>query len=1094
MRNRDGQNTGRADFVVPASRQNATFFDVLRWQKPSECCPGDFTSTSMVFSDGTGPGAADITAGGYHWPKGVQGMERHTGRWLWAGNPGGGETIGRASPAFSPDGTTVYVINDAWDHPLMAFPAAVGPSAWRGLANPADPNKDFLGVGSPTVAPDGRIFSWGWNSRAAGVTDTGAALEITWVAGSNVGTCFGGNALYELNPGNLRVVSNGRFGTVTSYNGATGSPVWSRTIPWTDCPPTIDPANGNIYIPAGSGSIWVVGLSRDGGILWGSNPAALVYNYTGQNTSHVARATGCLSHDGLTFYFQTTTNTAPGQGRLWAIHTPSGTVKWSCPSAAASGEQWDSCPIVTPNGVLVVGNNEGDTYLAVRDDETHATILDTFMTDSAGTAAAVPSLSADGLLYLPVRTPWIVSNGNTDIPTLAPENVFTAFDLNHGAQMYEPIPEGNLPAPAEVRATPFRTTALIEWGDVPDPRVAGYVVYRRMQGGRYTVPYKRVLARTSFTDCHLAPGASYYYKVLAIDGAGAPVSRLSVEVAATPGLEPWPVSVHKNFELLMVFYTGGYSQTDVHRLTEGLKRGLEFYWRTTRGRMNMDVTWLYINTYPPGDSWYSAAVLDDLRRRGVQDDQYDLGYLVGNNLAGCLGGYVVFRSMCAALGTVCGVPYPGKDPNTDYTIAWTFTHELHHALEVMENITPNTPEVLFDHFPWCYPDPLGPTGWHMDWSTHYDGIALTNREYGDNWMSFPAPYDGYIECIDLDMDDLPDNDARVRMDEARCGTFSSLKDTDRDGLDDLAEFSRYNFRGTDPRDPDSDDDGILDGEDHEPLYPVSRGLPLLSPAPTIDGQIEASWPLLRQGYYFTQNAQDFTLRTYAGYDAGALYFACESSRQLRFMISIDGSGVDGRFESPVRHPTGATDTYNLENKGNHIGDAWSDGSHLYTYHNATTVQVYGGSTVAGAAVASSFSGGLYRTEVKIPRALPKGAAYVWYPPDAPVVDGLTLAPGHVIGLNVTCSNISGSSGAEYSGTWTGVFETHALVDFSIQQRGDAGLDGDFDLADFAALQDCYSGAGGGLGSGCAVMDLDSDGDVDAADFVLFGVLFAGPRP
>ncbi len=654
---------------------------------------------------------------------------------------------------------------------------------------------------------------------------------------------------------------------------------------------------------------------------------------------------------------------------------------------------------------------------------------------------------------------------------------------------------GNLaPGPQNLVVTPFHTTTHVSWEAVDDPAVAGYEVYRRTAAGAFpSSPVKRVLQRTDFTDSGLTPGETYIYKVVAISGAGMAVSEESTELGAVLDVDSGSYSTHKNMELLVAFYTGGYTTTQVAQMTAGLKKGMEFYWRTSAGRLNMDVTWMYIDAYPPGDSWASSAVLADLTSRGVQNNQYDLAYLVGQNLAGCLGGYVVFGSTCASLGTVCGVPYPGNDPNVDYTIAWTFTHEIHHALEAMENRTgPATPEVLFCHFPWAYPDPLGPTGWHMDWGSHYDGIAQTNREYGDSWMLFPAPYDQYIECVDLDGDQLPDDDARVWMDEARFGSDPALADTDDDGLDDLGEYSAYNFRGTDPLDPDTDGDGVNDGPDDQPLYDTARFIPMMSPAPVIDGTIESGWSVLANGYYFTQAPVEFQIVTYAGYDRDALYLAFESDQRLRFKISIDGSGQDGRFESPVRHTSGATDTYNSDNKANHIGDTWGDGNHIYTYHGATTVQVYGRSTIAGAEVASTIADGLYRTEVRIPRVLPGGAAYTWYPPDAPVVEGLTLDPGQLIGLNVTFSTLFGSDGSEFSGVWTCLFETHSYVDFTLQFAGDTDIDGDLDLVDFADFQRCFGGGGAVPPTDCAIMDFDGDDDVDLIDLGQFVEALDGP--
>ncbi|UCG17578.1 MAG: hypothetical protein JSV19_06010 [Phycisphaerales bacterium] len=644
----------------------------------------------------------------------------------------------------------------------------------------------------------------------------------------------------------------------------------------------------------------------------------------------------------------------------------------------------------------------------------------------------------------------------------------------------------------DVQLTPYYSTAHVAWDEVVNPDVAGYEVYRRTPAQGYPDdPIKRVLVRTSFTDCNLTPGQTYYYKVYAIDGDGNEVNDFTNEQAVTLGTDPNEFSMHKNMELLMVFYKRGYTDTEVNQLTEGLKKGLEFYWRTSVGQLNMDVTWMYLDDFAPGPDWYSSAVQNELRSRGVENDQYDLAYLVGNNLAGCYGGYVVFGSTCASLGTVCGVPYPGKDPNVNYTIAWTFTHELHHALEAMENRTAGTPEVLFCHFPWAYPDPLGPTGWHMDWGAHYDGIGLTNREYGDDWLLYPWPYDSYIECVDDDGDDLPDDDPRVWMDEVRFGSSSALADTDGDGLDDLGEYTAYNFRGVDPLDTDTDDDGIVDGDDHQPLYSVSRYLPLM-PTPGVDGVVGGWWNLLTEGYYFTNYVADFDLTTYAGYNEDGLYFAFVSSEKLRFMISIDGSGQDGRFESPVRHTAGHTDTSNPDNKHNHFGDSWGDGNHVYTYHGASTVEVYGRSVIPGAEVGSQYASWIYETEMTIPRTLPEGAAYTWYPSDAPVVDGLTLTPGHVIGINITFSNYYGSDGGEFSGMWTSLFETHSYVDFILQQRGDADCDGDVDLADFTIFQQCYTGDGGTMNPTCLDMDFDGDDDVDENDYAQFDAVLTGP--
>ena len=265
MKQRDMHNTGRADYSVPAERLNDTFFDFFLWQKPS---PGPLSSTSMTFYDGVGPQEGDIVVGGYHWPKGVQGMDRHTGAQFWTGNPSGGEIIGKITPGFSNDGGTLYVVNDATSNPLMAFDPATGPSTFR--HNGANPTPNHLSMLSPTIAPDGRIFLHSWDDRPYAGTDDGTAITETWAAATAISACYSDPAIY-LDGSNPVVVSGGRGGHINAYNGTTGEELWNVSIgALMDGNVTIDPTNGNIYISAGTNDIYVAGLNKDGDPLWSS--------------------------------------------------------------------------------------------------------------------------------------------------------------------------------------------------------------------------------------------------------------------------------------------------------------------------------------------------------------------------------------------------------------------------------------------------------------------------------------------------------------------------------------------------------------------------------------------------------------------------------------------------------------------------------------------------------------------------------------------------------------------------------------------------------------------------------------------------------
>ena len=427
MKQKDMYNTGRAYYTVPASRLNDTFFDDIIWQKPTPDSPGNgnVSATSMSFFAGVGPEGEDVVVGSYHWPKGVQGMDRHTGKLMWRGNTSGGESIAKMAPAFSNDGQTVYVVSDATDGELMAFETAVGPSAfWDTSAD----TSSMLKMTSPTISLDGRIWLHSWNERPYAGIDSGSDITQTWAANTSVATCYCDPALYE-DDGTLLVVSGGRQNYVKCWDGDTGEELWVAPTGGhgTDANATIDPENGNIYLPVGDNTICLVGLDKDGQPLWGDDNM-LIYEYNnGVNNRQRAQSTGCLSHDGCTYYFQTNSN--EGDGNLYAVNTVDGSVKWSYATNSRGWELHSSSPIVTMNNVIIVGNNENDTYYAIRDTAAGPVLLDTIVVDSAGVAQASATLSADGKLYLPLRIEWTESNGDNDTPSGEVENLFTAFDL-----------------------------------------------------------------------------------------------------------------------------------------------------------------------------------------------------------------------------------------------------------------------------------------------------------------------------------------------------------------------------------------------------------------------------------------------------------------------------------------------------------------------------------------------------------------------------------------------------------------------------------------------------------------------------------------
>jgi outer membrane protein assembly factor BamB len=432
MKQKDMYNTGRADYSVPSDRQGESFFDSIIWQKAAT---GAFRGSGFIFYDGAGPDGADVTVCTNAWVNAASGLDRHTGKLFWQTSPGGGDNIGKMIPAFSNDGSTVYITTDAAPGPCIAWSTVEGPGGgiWD---NRADTTPAHLSLFSPTVAPDDRIFLHQWSNTCYAGIDNGTAINEVWAASiTGIQICYGDPALYDGQDG-LVVVTCGRAGRVAAFDGDSGAVLWDVwTYQASDGSPTIDPNNGNVYCNAGfGGDIYVVGLDIQGNNLWSDAKVQLHEDNGEPNQAERAQSTGCLSHDGHTYYFQTVGKAA--NGKLYAANTSDGSLKWSYPTESlAPAEMSASCPIVTRNGILVVGNNHSGQYLALRDDGDHATLLDTLemqpnVFDGNKRAMASPVIAPDGKMYIPGRMHWTVGNGDGDTPTNNVEYCLAAFDLS----------------------------------------------------------------------------------------------------------------------------------------------------------------------------------------------------------------------------------------------------------------------------------------------------------------------------------------------------------------------------------------------------------------------------------------------------------------------------------------------------------------------------------------------------------------------------------------------------------------------------------------------------------------------------------------
>lgn len=765
-------NTGRAPYSVPVSRQNSSFFDIFLWQTqtPNSPTDGSVGSTSMTFYDGAGPNGADIVVGGYHWPKGIQGMDRHTGQVFWSGNPSGGEAIGSNAPAFSNDGSVVYVTNDATESgqypngtPLMAFKTTDGPSNyWH---NGADPQANLIGAFSPKIAPDGRIFLHAWNDRPYASTDYGTAISTSWAAASQLSECFGNPALYQGSDG-LHVIAAGRSGLVKAFDGGSGTELWSVNMgQFTDADPTVDPANGNIYVPVGSDSISIVGLNKDGNALWAS-PAEPVFQWiNGQNNPQRAESGGALSFDGATFYFQT--ESYQGDGELYAINTADGSVEWTFATHSQGNDSIVSSPIVTRDGIVIVGNNVGRTYYAIRDEGTKGTLIDSLAVDSAGIANASPTLSSDGVLYLPLRIVQTTGGGGQS-PTYQVENLFTAIDLsaNASAKLYPP---------AHQRAVAGNHQVSLLWTPLIDPtgQFDHYAIYRA------TLPFTSVagmmpiatvadIAAGGYVDTAAANGTSYYYAVTAVSAGGGEITSAPSVGPRTPrdetDLQVVSIARSPEYPRYLPIYTG-------YQMTE--PSGFGPYTFTAATGLNGGQTFDTQRFPNIGDPvTYTATV----RNRGTNTFT---GALAGHwNVDGAV---VVSASQPVSL-------QPGQTTTFTYVIPWdNQPHELDFTIDVTDarsqnnTLSSNTLAVPF----LTYVDSSFIETFREVWSTRHPG----------------AKTDDMIDWLNMNMQRFNELFANAGSPErVHYGVLQVLDDTMPDPTTDTTPYAIFPFRyhaGTD---------------------------------------------------------------------------------------------------------------------------------------------------------------------------------------------------------------------------------------------------------------------------------------------------------
>jgi hypothetical protein len=233
------------------------------------------------------------------------------------------------------------------------------------------------------------------------------------------------------------------------------------------------------------------------------------------------------------------------------------------------------------------------------------------------------------------------------------------------------------------------------------------------------------------------------------------------------------------------------SPTEINDIREVIKLSREFFWRNSNLQLNLNPTFLEVDENMPaelldeqGKIWLkSGRVEEDLLQRGVGKNQYDCVFLLYPYSPAVSGSGMELKRLGKPSYSFASLPTEDLD--------WIFARELWYSI--------NT--VVYKH----------DSEKIEDWGA----LAGTLRQF--SIQDPPKPYGRIYLTLDFDRDGVPDDEPMVPLYEVELRSNRETRDTDDDGLEDKKEITAGIFQGTDPTLPDTDGDGLLDGEDPEPL-------------------------------------------------------------------------------------------------------------------------------------------------------------------------------------------------------------------------------------------------------------------------------------
>ncbi|HOM71776.1 MAG TPA: hypothetical protein PLP86_05975, partial [Armatimonadota bacterium] len=415
----------------------------------------------------------------------------------------------------------------------------------------------------------------------------------------------------------------------------------------------------------------------------------------------------------------------------------------------------------------------------------------------------------------------------------------------------------------------------------------------------------------------LQPGKRYAYRFLVTERAYPEMYSQALIAATRP---PQGKTQYAATRMIILLFSNIYQPADgvtppgpmTAEEIEALKQRLEvarmFYWVNSHCKLDLRYDWVIVDKeydrFPV--SRYAYWPEDDhreidriLAEKGVKHDDTSSVF--------CIYGHRHWDPqqkkwvLSGSGGNTWGSSHDGSSftvINAGGDSAWLLIHEHGHGLDI--GYFNSGHKFHFNHFHHNYfPERYG---------SHYDGCVAIARAFSDveYWSSV---YGKLVVVDDRDGDGIPDNDPACPLDEKRFKSDSTKLDTDADGLTDLEELMAYDGVGAypgfsmrpiapyylpDPRNKDTDKDGIPDGQDRYPLYAIDTNIYKLPVS--IDGKITAQE--YSKGFKRVMSDPDLTGAVQMAYTDDYLVFAVRHKAQdyrlpamLRIEIDANNDGI-----------------------------------------------------------------------------------------------------------------------------------------------------------------------------------------------------------